>query len=101
MKKAPTHDVEALLEAWEEVDSNHRTRRSGFTVRRNCHYAIFPIIATAKVILFFKSANFFFIQRLFSFTMHTPTTIHFVFYIKYVIFASTKKETGKQILKDV
>ncbi len=27
---------------WEEVDSNHRTRRSGFTVRRNCHYAIFP-----------------------------------------------------------
>ena len=28
--------------AWEEVDSNHRTRRSGFTVRRNCHYANLP-----------------------------------------------------------
>ena len=28
--------------AWEEVDSNHRTRRSGFTVRRNCRYAILP-----------------------------------------------------------
>ena len=27
---------------WEEVDSNHRTRRSGFTVRRNCRYAILP-----------------------------------------------------------
>ncbi len=27
---------------WGEVDSNHRTRRSGFTVRRNCRYAIPP-----------------------------------------------------------
>ena len=31
------------LYLWEEVDSNHRTRRSGFTVRRNCRYAILPI----------------------------------------------------------
>ena len=26
------------------MDSNHRTRRSGFTVHRNCHYATFPKI---------------------------------------------------------
>ena len=27
---------------WGQVDSNHWTRRSGFTVRRNCRYAIPP-----------------------------------------------------------
>ena len=31
-----------IINKWEEVDSNHRTRRSGFTVRRNCRYAILP-----------------------------------------------------------
>ena len=36
----PTELLPRML--WEEVDSNHRTRRSGFTVRRNCRYAILP-----------------------------------------------------------
>ena len=41
--------------AWEEVDSNHRTRRSGFTVRRNCRYAILPRCCLTKSVSQFRA----------------------------------------------